>query len=158
MSCVNAPDLNPQVTNGKLLDECIQFIKQCICDKNAEMMTATPALREASVKIPASDLKIPDHFKNLTMTEHNVPADLVTEVESYLQESELLCKRGLIPAIAKCEADVLENLSILKSGIKNEAELRFAVADPILRLLCSYWGLKVCGEVWGNYVSCRVLN
>ena len=158
MSCVKPPDLNPQATNGKLSDECIQFIKQCICAKNAEMMTATPALREASEKIPASDLKIPDHFKNLTMTERNVPADLVTEVESYLQESKRLCKRGLIPAIAKCEADVLENLSILKSGIKNEAELRFAVADPILRLLCSYWGLKVCGEVWGNYVSCRVLN
>ena len=161
MSCVKPPDLNPQATNGKLSDECIQFIKKCICAKNAEMMTATTALSNASRKIAASDLKIPDHFKKVPLQQlgsADFPVNLASKVEGYLQHSRDLCEHGLIPAIAKCETDVLENLSLLKAGIRNEMELRFAVADPILKLLCSYWGLKVCGEVWGNYFCCGVLN
>ena len=52
----------------------------------------------------------------------------------------------------------MENLSIVKIGIRNEAELHFVFADPILRLLFSYLNLTVCGEVGGNYFCWRVLN
>ena len=55
-------------------------------------------------------------------------------------------KYSLTPAIQRCKADVFENLSLLKNGIRNEADLRFALANPILRLLCSYWNFTVCGE------------
>jgi len=136
---VEAPNLNPHATNTKRLDECIQSIREDISHKKAQIMRATSTLREASGKIPASDLKTPDHFDSVAMTglgSHDFPEELATVVQSYLDESKRLCKRGLIPAIAKCEADVLENLSLLKSGINNEMELRFAVADPILKLLC----------------------
>ena len=156
-----APDLNPIETNPKLLNQCIGYITDDIRNGNANIMTATTALSNASRKIAASDLKIPDHFKKVPLQQlgsADFPVNLASKVEGYLQRSRDLCEHGLIPAIAKCETDVLENLSLLKVGIRNEMELRFAVADPILKLLCSYWGLKVCGEVWGNYFCCRVLN
>ena len=158
---VEAPNLNPLATNTKLLEECIESIKGDITEKKAKIVTAASDLREASGKIPASDLKTPDHFQSLAMTglgSNDFPNKLAAEVETYLRESKRLCERGLIPAILKCEGEVMENLSLLRSGINNEMELRFAVADPILKLLCSYWDLKVCGEVWGNYFCCRVLN
>ena len=49
-------------------------------------------------------------------------------------------------AIAQCESEILSNIGILRRGIANEAELRFAVADPILKLFCSFWngGGAIC--------------
>ena len=85
-------------------------------------------------------------------------ADLATRIQTFLTNSKHFCELSVIPAVARCEADVMENLSIVKIGIRNEAELHFVFADPILRLLCSYWNLTVCGEVGGNYFCWRVLN
>ena len=62
----------------------------------------------------------------------------------------LLVMGKMLPKRSASDAYVLE--------IGDKYCRHFAVADPILKLLCSYWGLKVCGEVWGNYFCCRVLN
>ena len=118
-------------------------------------------------KIPASDLLLHDakstkevqhyHFTKVTLTSvfsNDAIDKLKSKISSFL--TELLShvvdtkRRTLIPAIVKCEDEILSNLSFLRRGIGNEAELRFALADPILKLFCSFWNLTVCG--WGQYV------
>ena len=53
-------------------------------------------------------------------------------------------------ALAQYESAILSNMTTLRRGIVNEAELRFAIGDPILKLFCSAWNLTVCGL--GQYV------
>ena len=123
--------------------------------KTVKILRPTGALQDLSTtKIPASDLKIEKHFEEVPLKdvfpEHGPAKLLAKEITTHLETLKQYCKLGVIPAIAKCEADVMENLSSLKNGIRNETELRFAVADPILGLLCSYWNLTVCGEVGGG--------
>ena len=53
-------------------------------------------------------------------------------------------KPPIIPAVAQCEGEILSKLATLRTGVENEAGLRFAIADPILMLLCTFQNLKVC--------------
>jgi len=90
--------------------------------------------------LPASDLRLSTHFKKVALNQAftgDDAADLATRIQTFLTNSKRFCELSVIPAVARCEADVMENLGILKTGIRNEAELHFAIADPILRLLCS---------------------
>ena len=113
--------------------------------------------------IPASDLKICNetsaqsaqkdqyHFEKVTLDavlkqQQNV--ELQHEINDFLMKLKTHFKDSLIPAIKKCEADVLENLSSLRKGIKMEADLCFVLARPILEGLCSYWSFTACGEGW----------
>ena len=68
------------------------------------------------------------------------------KINEFLMKLKPHFKYSLIPDIKKREADVLENLSSLRKGIKMEADLCFVLAGPILELLCSYWSVTVCGE------------
>ena len=72
---------------------------------------------------------------------------LLTRLLSHVADTK---RRTLIPTIVKCEGEILSNLSLLRWGIGNEAELRFTLADPILKLFCTFWNLTVCG--WGQYI------
>ena len=55
-------------------------------------------------------------------------------------------------AIAQCESEILSNIGILRRGIANEAELHFAVADPILKLFWNGGG----GGGGGAICCCRL--
>ena len=47
------------------------------------------------------------------------------------------------------------------ANIHSEAELRYAVCDPIMELLCETWGLTVCVELlcktWGLMICVELL-
>ena len=151
---MNPPPLqHASSLNPKLLRKCVKSISTHFIQGKVQILKPTGVLQKLKTKIPASDLKIGTHFKELALDsvfhEGDSANSLAMSITDYLVELQDHCKVGVIPAITKCEADVLENLSILKNGIRNEMELRFAVADPILRLLCSYWRLQECGEVGG---------
>ena len=108
-------------------------------------------------KIPASDLLLHDvekdsnHFAKMKVKEvldsttikelKKKIGDLLTDLLKQVKD------RTLIPAIAKCESETWINLSMLRRSIENEAELHFALADPILRLFCSFWNLTGCGNM-----------
>ena len=115
---------------------------------------------DGASKIPASDLLLQygendlSHFVKVKVTDE-LKSTSLNELEKNIRElltnlSKQFNGRTLIPAIAKCESETWINLSMLRRSIQNEAELRFALADPILRLICSFWNLTVCG--WGHYV------
>ena len=150
---MDPPPLHPSQINPQLLGKCIKSISTDFSE-GSHLLKPTDALRKSKTKIPASDLKIGMHFEELDLEsvfhEDGSAKTVATDITSYLEKLRDYCKLAVIPAIAKCDADVMENLSILKNGIRSEMELRFAVADPILRLLCSYWRRTVCGEVAWN--------
>ena len=105
-------------------------------------------------KIPSSDLQLGDgdhyHFAKMelesTIINQNELGSLIGKLLTLLATK--VNSRSLIPAIIKCEAETWTNLSMLRRSIENEAELRFALADPILKFICSSWNLTVCW--WGN--------
>ena len=110
---------------------------------------------DGASKIPASDLLLHDGLCHFVKVEVTKELKSLNELESNIRElltdlSKQVKGRTLIPAIAKCESETWINLSMLRRSIQNEAELHFALADPILRLFCSFWNLTVCG--WGHYV------
>ena len=43
-----------------------------------------------------------------------------------------------------CTKEMVNNLMRLKGGIRTEVELRYAIGDPILNMMCSFWNLQVC--------------
>jgi hypothetical protein len=108
---------------------------------------------DGASKIPASDLLLHydkndlSHFVKVKVTDE-LKSTSLNELESNIRElltdlSKQVKGRTLIPAIAKCESETWINLSMLRRSIQNEAELHFALADPILRLICSFWNLTV---------------
>jgi hypothetical protein len=81
-------------------------------------------------------VEVTKELKSLNELESNI-RELLTDLSKQVKG------RTLIPAIAKCESETWINLSMLRRSIQNEAELHFALADPILRLICSFWNLTV---------------
>ena len=71
---------------------------------------------------------------------------LVEAVLVYLENAKaaFMNKPPIIPTVAQCKGEILSKLATLHTGVENEAGLRFAIADPILMLLCTFWNLKVC--------------
>ena len=60
-------------------------------------------------------------------------------------------ERRLMKPIAICIGNIMAKMAMLMSSSSNttapnitsEAELRFAVADPIIEMLCNSWGYQV---------------
>ena len=123
-------------------------------------------------KIPASELLLHDekdfaHFAKMKVKDElnsTTIKELKKKIGDLLTDlSKQVKGRTLIPAIAKCESETWINLSMLRRSIENEAELRFALADPILRLLSSGWfdctepSLLLYLHLYRGNKVCRVL-
>ena len=50
---------------------------------------------------------------------------------------------SMISDLAHCESKIIDALDKLGGEIRNEAELRNAIGDPIAWLICRYWNYKV---------------
>ena len=154
------PDLCGRKINPKLTDRGVMLIKCFFTDNTIYIVKPTTILRDSTSNesIPASDLKIRSettsqhvqcHFEKVLLGEvfkEQKPKEELKEAVCELLKEGMPLKHSPTPAIQPCNADVFENLSLLKNGIRNEGDLRFGLADPILRLLCSYWNFTVCGE------------
>ena len=155
------PDFRFQ--SQQLVNSCIRSTKQKISSDDTVLVVPTPLLRDKRCRtspIAASELRIGEvdkpkvHFHQMPLSNIIDTNDFAQSVESFLATSQRsipdIDKDNILPAILKCEAEIITKLCYLKCGIQNEAELRFAIADPILVLLCSFWNLKVCMYVCGN--------
>ena len=118
-------------------------------------------------KIAASDLLLGDanrtdtDFKKVPLTSvmsSDFGTKLKENIRSFLTDMLKAVgakRRTLIlgSAIAQCESDIYSSIGM---GIGNEAELRFAVADPILKLFCSFWNLTVWGNMLLQVAYCHI--
>ena len=134
-----------------LADLCLETLESKI--RGCKVVYLTTYLREVvSVEISTSDLRMgtgtEDHFDTMSLktliTDEVNRNTLVDNIMRFVKEQKqiLLTRRGILPAIKQCKADVFKKY-LLKTGIRNEDELRFSIVDPIVVLLCEFWGLKV---------------
>ena len=101
----------------------------------------------------ASSLKTGVHFAH--RSESDVPAGILREVKQKIKSSvELMPPSTCVDAIKNstgCESKIYENSARLLSSesqhskrIKDEAELRYVLGNPIMRMMCDSGNLKVC--------------
>ena len=86
-----------------------------------------------------------DDFVGVPLTNINVDTkkyfDLIIDnLEDRRKRMKIISAEG---AIASCTADVCVNYEMLQEGLENEATLRFAIADPLVKMLCRLYDYKV---------------
>ena len=96
---------------------------------------------QGTVKLLASNLKTNEHFQvrkiegNLCMQESNT---LFEGLRTMITESSDITKVAQV--ITKCSLKIMEKLFRCGS-IRNQAELRYVVGDPIMEMLCDTFKL-----------------
>ena len=122
------------------------LIKHFFTANTIYIVRPTTILRDSTSNesIAASDLKIRSettsqnvqcHFEKVLLGEvfkEQEQEELKEAVGEFLKERMPL-KHSLTPAIQRCTTDVFENLTLLKNGIRNEADLRFALESQVER-------------------------
>ena len=85
-----------------------------------------------------------DHFAVIDATllqDHCRPTVVLDKFESCLCGPWIeYCKQHPLTYVTHCIADIMEHTLILKGGIRNEAGVRFAYANPIILMLCRSFG------------------
>ena len=92
------------------------------------------------------DLKVGEHFEKIDRVD---PAHKEWIMKAMYDV--FTSKKRLMKPIAICMGNIMAKMATLMSGSSNttapnitsEAELRFAVADPIIEMLCNSWGYQV---------------
>lgn len=68
-------------------------------------------------------------------------------VHKLLNDEYRSSKMVILTRFTKCKATIYERLSLLSllttERVRNEQELRFAIVDPLMELICVTWDLKV---------------
>ena len=115
--------------------------------------------------IPASDLKVDSsceqnvergsHFKKFTVDE--VEKDWLKDALERLFKyyTTVVVGKQLFTHIGTCMGEIMSNVALLlgprdvvtntssQCTITSESELRFAIADPIMKMICTCWGYQV---------------
>ena len=86
-----------------------------------------------------------DDFVGIPLTNVNVDTkryfDLI--IDNLQERKECMEKISVEGAIGSCTADLCANYLMLREGLENEATLRFAIADPLVKMLCRLYNYKV---------------
>ena len=54
------------------------------------------------------------------------------------------CQRPIMSAVCECESQIIQRVFRLRVGVvRTEAELRYAIGDPVIDMLCAHWGYRV---------------
>lgn len=116
---------------------------------------------DPSIAVPTSELRIGTdltcHFSRQLLkaaVKQDDASKISTNLENFLteQKSVLWKKCYFLPAIKKCESDILKRLNLLRKGVMNdEAELWYAIANPIFTLLYTVvFGTHRCVQIFVN--------
>ena len=96
--------------------------------------------------LAASSLKMGEHFEehsleSLKVTEkiHGLLEELVKDPSGRDPRKDHALAKGVFECAASCHANFMR----LHKPVRNEAELRYSIADPIINLLCDYCNLTV---------------
>ena len=106
------------------------------------IISPTMKLIERKRGICASKLTFGKHFIK-TQVKTAEFQDLQKSLRGFLTERKRVAKGGL-SEVLQCQANVARNLECLDfAGLANEAEVRFAIVDPIVQMVCKKWDLDV---------------
>jgi hypothetical protein len=136
--------------NAQVLSEALAVLTEDVDD--SMFIRPSQFLRRSSASpqvIPASSLALTNaeddacHF--VQEQAKQLDKDWVVQHTQKLTTKFPLSKEPLVAAVCECEAQIVKRMFTLrKRCIRTEAELRYAIGDPLLDMLSSYWGYKVC--------------
>ena len=140
------------------LSEADRRICQQTCDwfnqqvTNASIVSPSDFLRgrsDTDIKLPASGLTLDEHFKVnkiSSLGEIQVAKVLKGLRDMIASQCNVLCAPTstvcVTHAITECSHKIMKKLVRCQS-IRNEAELRYVVGDPIMEMLCETFKLRV---------------
>ena len=94
----------------------------------------------------ASSLKMGEHFEERSLESLEVTGKIHDLLEKLVQypngrdpRKDFVLSKGVYECAASCSANFMR----LRQPVRNEAELRYSIADPIINLLCDYCNLTV---------------
>ena len=133
----------------KLCDTACEMF--CERLKNSWILTPREVLTKERVDvrdvIPVSSLELDTHFtteeiRGLLPEEQckSLYDNLVTQMKQ--AGSKLMLKKRLFPIVTKCTNEVLQKYARCQK-IRNQAELRYVVGDPIMEMLCDTYDLYI---------------
>ena len=106
------------------------------------ILSPTSCLTDERTLIHASQLEFGKHFTKAPVGANNFRT-VQNLLMIFLLSSKTKMKEGLSNML-QCQADVARNLEHLGlAGLLNEAEVRYAIIDPIVKMICGKWDLEV---------------
>ena len=135
------------VTNKSLLESAGEFVKKELYD-NITLVEPSCVLKDyKGTAIPASSLKMGKfeskdvHFWERDAQElfkDHAYAKLKSDVLQFFE----IPTQSVFSKVVKCDAHIVGNLSRCET-IRNEAELRYVIGDPLMEMLCDLFNLEV---------------
>ena len=141
--------------NSSLLSAASEYLDGKCKKKGLFRLSPTEKLINAQSSIPASDLRVSDtkeggHFQKVNVEgkpELNWLMSNLKEVSTQLNDVH----RRLGPYIGTCSGALMANVAMLldddepfnECAISSESELRMAIGDPIMRMICLCWRYQV---------------
>ena len=106
------------------------------------IISPTQAFLNSDTKVRASQLKFGEHFQRVAVRKPDLDA-LQADLKAFLETSSESVVGGRSEMLL-CQANVAQSIEHLgQAGLLNEAEVRYAIVDPIVRMICNKWRLEV---------------
>ena len=139
------------VGNQLLLDEAWKYVKKQIGSGCFRLSPTKKLVSHRGRPIAASDLKVGEHFTKIDHVDQAHKEWIMEAMHDVFSHTSKYFERRLMKPIALCIGNILAKMVTPMSSSSNttapeitsEAELRFAVADPIIEMLCNSWGYQV---------------
>ena len=139
------------VGNKAFLTEALEYLEASVASGCFRLSPTAKLKEHKGPPIAASNLKVGEggHFKKYEATEDAKAwiSEALREMFTYHREN---FDRQLFRPIGLCIGDILAKVATLLGGddvtvpeVMSEAELRFAIADPTLEMICNCWGYQV---------------
>ena len=139
------PGATCKLSNDTFLDAALSYVLEELQNSKCFRLLPTKKLTlrdNQGKKIPASSLRVGNkdaHFA-LFDTELAEKQWVIEYIEDLFQRTKRTLKRPLFPSIGQCMGNILKKVSLLRGGTKpctvhSEADLRFAITDPIMEMI-----------------------
>ena len=146
--------------NVPFLTRTEEYVRKSIAVGTVFRLSPTDLLKKPHDRpVPASDLKVGNQEGSAHFMEFTVGDDGEKWLKGF-QESlfkhyiENVQGKQLVTYLGTCVGQIASNVSMLlgplndggiecRCTITSESELRFAIADPIIKMICCCWGYQV---------------
>jgi hypothetical protein len=157
--------------NAPFLTRTEKYVRKSIAEGTVFRLSPTDLLKKPAIKrprpVPASDLKVDSsfnhrgeegcHFKKFTVDGDGKKwlKDFQEKLFKYYIKN--VQGKQLVTYVGMCVGQIASNVSMLlgplnddeierRCTITSESELRFAIADPIIKMICCCWGYQLKRE------------
>ena len=132
-------------SNCELIESAVDHLKS-LTERNEISVMAVGKGYDKYARPSSMTLSAPDDYK-ADFVEQQINGKMknciVEAVISHAKELKQTMKQGkrfcLAEILGQCESTITDARKILGGEVRNETELRFAIGDHIVKLICNYW-------------------